>query len=236
MAEIQCPECGHKMESGLKECPECGFLFKKNRKPFIIVSIVIVLVIAIGVGIYGYQKYQYVKEQEYLDAQATLYFNEGLKMLNDGKYEQAINSLEQSLTYRESKEVTDKLELAKYEKEAVEVINAFYSDMEKVIEDVESCHSFEEMQDILIDSSSVIEKFESFPADVDTELTEFITNVKENALYQLYKRDYQTGIALEDISSTSYMVSFFVREYKNLIEDAINSFLTERPEVCNVTE
>lgn len=110
MALIKCPECGQELSDSVKRCHHCGMKIKRAKEKKIIskkkkiiiwiVSIVAVAAMAVG-GVFCFNKV--IKPaNDYKSAN---------KLLDDGKYEDAVAAFEVLGAYKDSE---DKIKEAKY--------------------------------------------------------------------------------------------------------------------------
>lgn len=112
---------------------------------------------------------------------------------------------------------------------SIDTVNNFYADMEQVKEDISNCSSIAEMNDVVMASSDVINKFNDYDTSDGNEADVFIDEIRSLPVYELYCKDYITGNLVSRISGDG---AIFTQSYMQLYTECIDSILIERPEIC----
>lgn len=132
----------------------------------------------------------------------NLTYKNAINNLSIGNYDSAISKLEIVKVFKTNTVVKDKLEIAKYEKEVVPTVKKFFNDLEEAYPKIKTASSVKEVEIYCNSLKSIIKEFEALELKEGSEVSDFISKIRNDSLYTHLKDDYILGNKLSSINYT----------------------------------
>ena len=237
-----CSYCGQQLIEDAQFCINCGNKIPrtepkiKSNKPridkqkFALVQpiskhakrlrlkILLAFILLLGIGFWGYYYHRYQILPQSL-------YQESLEFAESGHYSKAITNLEKAISLKANEKFITLLITLQTEKETVDLINVFYESLTETRELARRASTLTELNQLCTSLFPFVEKIDALSLEWNSEVANFVHNLEENAMYQLFAEEYATGNTLSDLSSTSTLNSELIL---NSAKALVNYALDER--------
>lgn len=122
---------------------------------------------------------------------------EVIESLDKGKFEDAINILNQMLEIKDDPSIRERLEDIKHELQAVGIIQEFIEELKKIQAGIGNSRNADDIMKLIKPTEKLVNQIDEIEISRDSEISQYIKSLKSNPLYQLYKSDYVSGSSIQ---------------------------------------